>query len=127
LVFFPRFATDFFAGFFAFFTNAFLGFFFKVFFVFFAIWPFLLNFFAHFTEPFFEGIRIYTVLCALYYDFARDAWPFPPLSKVPAVHALLRRVPACALGDAALIRMSDQAGIASANYFGERREGLIAS
>jgi len=34
----------------------------------------------------------------------------------PAVHALLRRVPACALGDAALIRMSDQAGIASANF-----------
>jgi hypothetical protein len=45
------------------------------------------------------------------------------LFKTPAVHALLRRVPACALGDAALIRMSDQAGIASANCFKEHNRG----
>jgi len=48
----------------------------------------------------------------------------PVLFKTPAVHTLLRRVAACALGDVAAIRMVDQAYIASANCFEGYRQDL---
>jgi hypothetical protein len=61
------------------------------------MWPFLLTFFARFGAPFFEGIRIYTVLCALYYDLASgkdteeiDGFIFYYRDLVDRLHARLK-------------------------------------